>query len=139
MLGEVGKRHGGDPGAAFPFPGDEAARKAGWARMSINFSAGEEEPVSVLATTEGVLKRAAEKLSRLIDSITDGNHHEAKAVPGSLDQLDLALKAVVIGTSNAQKLCKQIAGTVRTGPIDLHAARDEIGRRLARLRDAGPG
>ena len=106
--------------------------------MSINFSAGEEPPVSVLATTEGVLKRAAEQLSRLIDSITDGNHHEAKAVPESLFQLDKALRAVVIGTNNAEKLCKQATGAVGTGTIDLHAARDEIGRRLARLRDASP-
>ena len=107
--------------------------------MSINFSAGEPVPVDVLATTEGALKSAAEELSRLIDSITAGNFHQTKAVPATVRELNKALQAVVIGTNNAEKLCKQVAGTVGTRALDLSAARDEIGRRLARLRDAGPG
>ena len=141
MLEEVGKRHGGDPGAAFSCRqrGSGAAGKAGWAGMSINFSAGEEAPVSVLATTEGTLKWAAEELSRLIDSIRAGNLESAREVPRAVRDMNQALNALVIGTSNAEKLCQQVAGSVGTGTIDLHAARDEIGRRLARLRDAEPG
>ena len=107
--------------------------------MSIKFSAGDQVPVDVLATTEHTLKWAAEELSRLIDSIRAGNLDEAKAVPGAVREVNHALQAVVIGTNNAERLCKQVGGSVGTGPIDLHAARNEIGRRLARLRDAGLG
>ena len=107
--------------------------------MSINFSAGEEPPVSVLATTEGTLKWAAEELSRLIDSIRAGNLDGAREVPRTVRDMNHALQAVVIGSNNVEKLCKQATGAVGTGTIDLFAARDEIGRRLARLRDAGPG
>ena len=107
--------------------------------MSINFSAGEEVPVNVLATTEGTLKWAAEELSRLIDSIRAGNLDEARAVPRAVRDVNQALQAVVIGAQNAEKLCKQATGTVGAASLDFLAARDEIGRRLARLRDAGPG
>ena len=107
--------------------------------MSINFSAGEGLSVNVLATTEGTLKWAAEELSRLIDSIRAGNLDEARVVPKAVRDVNQALQAVVIGANNAEKLCKQAAGTVGATSLDFHAARDEIGRRLARLRDAGPG
>ena len=107
--------------------------------MSINFSAGDEAPVNVLSTTEGTLKWAAEQLSRLIDSISAGNLDEARVVPKAVRDVNQALQAVVIGANNAEKLCKQAGGAVGTAAIDFHAARDEIGRRLARLRDAGPG
>ena len=107
--------------------------------MTIKFSAGDDAPVSVLATTEGALKDAAEALSRLIDRIKAGDFHEAKAMPKVISDLNRALQTVVIGTNNAEKLCKHVTGTVGAGALDFHAARDEIGRRLARLRDAGRG
>ena len=107
--------------------------------MSINFSAGDQEPVDVLASTETTLKWASERLARLVDSIGAGKLDEAKEVPLAVREVSKALQAVVIGTNHAEKLCKQVAGTVGAGPIDLHAARDEIGRRLARLRDAEQG
>ncbi len=107
--------------------------------MTIKFSAGEEAPVDVLATTEHALKGAAEDLSRLIGRIRDGDFHDAKSVPKVIGDLNRALQAVVIGSNNAQKLCKQATGSVGAGALDFHAARDEIGRRLARLRDAGSG
>ena len=107
--------------------------------MSINFSAGEGLSVNVLATTEGTLKWAAEELSRLINSIGAGNLDSARAVPRAVRDMNHALQAVVIGTNNVEKLCKQVTGTVGATSLDFHAARDEIGRRLARLRDAEPG
>ena len=107
--------------------------------MSINFSAGEEEPVDVLATTETALVAAAETLARLINRIKDGNFQEAKATPEAVRGLHRALEVVVLGKRDVEKLCKQATGTVGATSLDFHAARDEIGRRLALLRDAGPG
>ena len=107
--------------------------------MSINFSAGEKEPVDVLATTERTLIEAQEELARLIDRIKAGKFQEAKATPEAVKGLQRALEVVVIGKRDVEKLCKQVTGTVGATSLDFHAARDEIGRRLARLRDAGPG
>ena len=107
--------------------------------MSINFSAGEKEPVDVLATTEAALIEAAEELARLIDRIKDGKFQDVKATPDVVKSLHRALQVVVLGKRDVEKLCKQVSGTVGATSLDFHAARDEIGRRLARLRDAGPG
>ena len=107
--------------------------------MSINFCAGEKAPVDVLATTEAALVDAAEELSRLINRIKDGRFQEAKATPDAVKSLHRALEVVVLGKRDVEKLCKQVTGTVGATSLDFHAARDEIGRRLARLRDADPG
>ena len=111
--------------------------------MSINFCAGEKAPVDVLATTEAALVDAAEELSRLINRIKDGRFQEAKATPDAVKSLHRALEVVVLGKRDVEKLCKQVTGQVGgivgATSLDFHAARDEIGRRMARLRDAGPG
>jgi hypothetical protein len=107
--------------------------------MSINFSAGDDAPVDVLATTETTLIEAAEELSRLINRIKDGRFQEAKATPDAVKSLQRALEVVVIGKRDVEKLCKQVTGTVGATSLDFHTARDEIGRRLARLRDASAG
>ena len=126
------------PEPHFHFPPAEA-RKGGLSGMSINFSAGEKEPVDVLATTEAALVDAAEELSRLIDRIKDGRFQEAKATPEAVKGLQRALEVVVLGKRDVEKLCKQVGGTVGAASLDFLAARDEIGRRLARLRDASAG
>jgi len=105
--------------------------------MTITFSAGERPPVDVLASTQVTLREAAEELTRLIDQIRDGKLGEAKAAPEAVKDLKRALHAVIIGKRDAELLCKQASGTVGAGALDFDAARDEIGRRLARLRDAG--
>ena len=110
--------------------------------MTITFSTGDKEPVDVLATTETALIEAAEELARLIDRIKQGKFQDAKATPDVVKSLHRALEVVVLGKRDVEKLCKQAAGTVGIGgatSLDFLAARDEIGRRLARLRDAGPG
>ena len=107
--------------------------------MSINFSAGDDAPVDVLALTEETLARAAEDLTRLIRRISAGNFDEAKATPGQVNNINRALEVVVIGRNYAHQRCKQVTGAVGAVAIDFHAARDEVGRRLACLRDAGPG
>ncbi len=138
MLEEVGKRHGGNPGAAFSFP-DAQARKAGWARMSINFSAGDETPADVGDMTETMFREAAEELTRVINQIKAGKFEEVRATPSAVKDLKAAFQLVMEERGRIDKLRKHVAGTVGARALDFHAARDEIGRRLARLRDAGAG
>lgn len=107
--------------------------------MSIHFDAGDEAPADVLKATEAGLQDAAEQLSRLIERIKAGAYSETDDVQARLRDLWKAVQAVVIGRDRFGQLCKQTAGAVGTGPLDFQSARDEIGSRLARLRDAGPG
>ena len=63
--------------------------------MSINFSAGEDAPVDVLATTETALVEAAEELSRLIDRIKNGKFQEARATPEAVKGPPVAVSKII--------------------------------------------
>ena len=73
------------------------------------------------------------------NAIKAGRFEEVKAAQASVRDLKAAFFLVMDERAKLDKLRKQVAGTVGTGQLDLHAARDEIGRRLARLRDANGG
>ncbi len=106
--------------------------------MSIRFSAGDDAP-AVLAATETFLKDAAEDLAAAIAAARDGHLGDAKAATLAVRDLKQAFYALMEERNRVEKLRKQIAGDVGTGSLDLDAARHEIGRRLACLRDAGGG
>lgn len=107
--------------------------------MSMNFSAGDKPPVDVGEFAEDLLKETAEDLVRLIRKLEKGEMEEMGATPAAITKLKSIFMVVQEERGRLEKRCKQAAGAVGTGAIDLSAARDEIGRRLARLRDAGPG
>ena len=107
--------------------------------MSIHFSAGDETPVDLAEVTEHLFREAAESLARVLHKIKSGKLEEAKATPGLVRNVRDAFELVQEERGRFDKLRKQVAGTVGTRTLDFHAARDEIGRRLACLRDAGPG
>lgn len=107
--------------------------------MTIHFSAGDELPVDLAEATESLMREAAEELARALHKIKSGNLEEVKAVPGLVRNVRDTFELVQEERGRFDKLRKQVAGTVGTRALDFHAARDEIGRRLARLRDAGPG
>jgi hypothetical protein len=107
--------------------------------MSITFYAGEKLPVDLGEMTEDLFRDAAEELTRLIRKLEAGQVEEAGATPATIAKLKSVFLLVQEERGRFEKRCKQAAGSVGTGTVDLHAARDEIGRRLARLRDAGPG
>ena len=106
--------------------------------MSIKFSAGDEAPV-VLAATETFLKDAVEDLAAAIAAVREGKLGDAKAAMLAVKDFKQAFYALMEERSRVEKFRKQIAGNVGAGSLDLDAARDEIGRRLACLRDAGAG
>jgi hypothetical protein len=107
--------------------------------MTITFSIGDSPPVDLLAETHQLYTQTAEELVLAVNAIKAGRFEEVKAAQASVRDLKAAFFLVMDERAKLDKLRKQIAGTVGTGQLDLHAARDEIGRRLARLRDANGG
>ena len=107
--------------------------------MTITFSAGDEPPVDLEDFVEGLLKDASLELARVVSALRTGKVTGVRSVPALAKEATTAFYAVNDLRGKIEKLRKQVAGPVGTGALDLHAARDEIGRRLACLRDADPG
>jgi hypothetical protein len=107
--------------------------------MSIHFTRGDEPEVDMLAEVLQLYRFTAEELVIAVNAIKAGNLEEAKAAATAVRDLKSAYFLVMDERGKVEKLRKQVAGAVGTGSLDLSAARDEIGRRLALLRDAGAG
>jgi predicted Rdx family selenoprotein len=105
--------------------------------MTVNFSAGETPLVDLVAETEGLYRETAEGLAQALRRIREGHFDEAKVVDKTIRDLKTALQWVMDERNRVEKLRKDVAGAVGAGALDFGAARDEIGRRLARFRDAG--
>lgn len=105
--------------------------------MTINFSSGDKASADMLAITETWLREAAETLAVTVESIKSGEFGKVKDAVDCIKGLKQAVHMAIEEGNRVEKLRKQVAGSVGTGAFDLDAARDEIGRRLARLRDAG--
>jgi hypothetical protein len=94
----------------------------------------------VLAVAEAMYRDAAVELRRTIDAIRDGAFGEVKSAQTAIRDLRATASHVLEERGRIDKLRKHIAGQVGPGgAIDFDAARAEIGRRLACLRDAGGG
>ena len=104
--------------------------------MTINFSLGEQPPGDLLAGAEQLYQSTISDLLRAVNALKAGEFEASKATPQTVRDLKLALDLVHTERGRVEKLRKQVAGAVGTGTLDLHAARDEIGGRLACLRDA---
>lgn len=107
--------------------------------MTINFSAGEAPSVDMLTEVEHLYRATAEELIVAVNAIKAGRFEDGKAAAQSVRDLKAAYFLVMDERGKVEKLRKQIAGAAGSGTLDLHDARDEIGRRLARLRDANGG
>ena len=93
----------------------------------------------MLAATEGLYRETAEELVRAVRVIRAGRADDVKAATQAVKDLRSALQMVMEERTRVEKLRRQVAGTVGTRELDFDAARLEIGRRLARLRDASAG
>jgi len=107
--------------------------------MTIPNVAEDNGSVDLAEVTESLLREAAEELARVLKRIRAGQVDEVKATPALTRNVKDAFELVQLERSRFDKLRKQVAGTVGTRELDFDAARLEIGRRLARLRDAGAG
>lgn len=83
---------------------------------------------------------ASQALSQVIDELrTAGDEKSVKELCSYTKEHRAALQLVLNERANVEKLRKLESGIVHDYALDFDAARDEIGRRLARLRDAGSG
>lgn len=104
--------------------------------MSVYFPNVEQLPVDLTAATETLYREAAEELIRAIMAVRAGDLDQTPAAKSAVKGLKDAFQTVMEERNRVEKLRKQVAGAAGTGTLDLDAARDEIGRRLALLRAA---
>lgn len=91
----------------------------------------DEKPAADLAAeAEAFVLRAGQRLGALIERLEAGDLTAAGEVPAALATLEKALGAVFSERARRERS----GGAAAEGHLDLGAARDEIGRRLARLR-----
>ncbi|MDS9466027.1 permease [Paracoccus sp. MBLB3053] len=120
--------------------------------MTMNFDPGIEPPegpymagaevvpdMSVLEIADGLFQSYAADLHRLRLKIQAGETNELKESGRLVRDLRAAAHLVLEERGKVDKLRKDAAGQVEGGALDLVAARDEIGRRLACLRRTSGG
>ena len=109
--------------------------------MTINFTAADadqtEAPNDLLWVAEKQLERAVIRLQHVIDEVETGKFDQLAEAKKVTDNLTSFIRLYMDERNKVDKLRKNLAGAVGTGALDFAAARDEIGRRLALLRDAG--
>ncbi|MFG6081224.1 hypothetical protein ACEUZ9_001841 [Paracoccus litorisediminis] len=120
--------------------------------MTMNFDPGPGAPegpyvpgvdlasdTDVLEIADGIFRSYAVDLHKLRLKIQAGETDELKESGRLVRDLRAAAHMVLEERGKVDKLRKDAAGNVGAGALDLAAARDEIGRRLARLRGAAGG
>lgn len=96
-------------------------------------------PDMLVSVTEEHLLRSVEELNGIIKAIKAGDISRSKEVTAIISLLGKALQSALDERTRVEKLRRHEAGVVNDYAIDFDAARDEIGRRLARLRATGSG
>ena len=107
--------------------------------MTIQFGAGNKPPVDLLAFSEGLYKDVADELARTLEAVQAGELVNLKPATHLVKELKDAFKHVMDERIRIDRVRQQTTGVSAAGTLDFDAARDEIGRRLACLRDAGGG
>lgn len=104
--------------------------------MDMGFTGGDAPSVDLLEETEVLYREIAGELALAMRGVRQGEWKDAKAAAQAVKDLRTAFQMVMDERSRVEKLRRQVAGVVRDNALDFDAARAEIGRRLARLRDA---
>jgi hypothetical protein len=107
--------------------------------MTLTFSLDGEAPADLLVETEELLTRTASGFLRLLREVETTEVVDVKASAQGARDLRSALEMVMGERARVDRFRRQADAAVGGGALDLDAARDEIGRRLARLRAAGGG
>ncbi|KGJ12805.1 hypothetical protein IX57_13925 [Paracoccus sanguinis] len=102
-------------------------------------SGGPLAPEVAIDVAGDIFREVAEELHKLRIGIRRGEVEQADKTGKAVRDLRVATALVLEERTRVDKLRKDIAGDVGPGTLDLDAARDEIGRRLACLRRAGGG
>ncbi|WP_134725227.1 permease [Paracoccus luteus] len=93
----------------------------------------------VVDLSEGLFHAYADDLEQARKKVLAGEFGQVKDSAKLARDLRDAAQLVLEERNKVDKLRKDVAGTVGEASLDLAAARDEIGRRLACLRRAGGG
>jgi hypothetical protein len=105
--------------------------------MAIRFTEGDAIPDDVLGFTENLFRKAIGDLESAMSAITAGTFALTPKAEKAKDEMARLARLLIEERAKIDKLRKQVAGSVGAGSeLDLGAARDEIGRRLACLRAA---
>lgn len=105
--------------------------------MNMDLSLGDASQVDLLAETERLYREVAEELAMATRRVSEGDIGEVGNAVRAVKELRAAFGMVMDERTRVEKLRKQAGGVIGGTRLDLDAARDEIGRRLACLRDAG--
>ncbi|MDP2063314.1 MAG: hypothetical protein Q8Q63_09505 [Phaeovulum sp.] len=105
--------------------------------MTVTFPGEEAASANLIAETEVLYREVAVELTAALRGFRSGKTDEVKTAVQAVKDLRVALQMVMDERTRVEKLRKNVAGVVRDYAIDFDAARDEIGRRLACLREAG--
>lgn len=93
--------------------------------------------LQILEEASVLYREAAVELFSAVKVAKQGQFEGAKAATQAAKDLKTALDWVMDERNRLEKFRRTAAGAVGATELDLGAARDEIGRRLACLRDAG--
>ncbi|THD84366.1 hypothetical protein E7811_01015 [Aliigemmobacter aestuarii] len=108
--------------------------------MTETLPGGDEMPPrDLIEVAEGLVAAAASDLWELHERVRTGELQTLKEALAAARELRAACQTLMDERAKVEKLRKQVAGVTTGHAFDFGAARDEIGRRLACLRDAGDG
>ncbi|MDZ7905051.1 MAG: hypothetical protein U5N55_04240 [Cypionkella sp.] len=96
----------------------------------------EEAPADMLVYTQQLFRWAAFQLHRRIEALINDESADAKAAEQSIRELRSVLQINMDERLNVEKISKTLAAAAAGDGYDLDSARDEIGRRLSKLRAA---
>ncbi|WP_456388955.1 hypothetical protein [Profundibacter sp.] len=106
--------------------------------MTINTPLGDDaqsEEILLIAENHfGRMLRRADEIIAMLEQESSGVSKEASVC---IRDLGKATQTAFGERANLEKLRKHNAGIVHDYALDFDAARDEVGRRMARLRSAG--
>lgn len=107
--------------------------------MTERFLPGAGSAEALLMQAEVQFSQVALELGEAARRATEGEPGAAKLAAQAARELRDAFRTLMSERERVDKLRTQIAGVTGSRELDFDAARDEIGRRLARLRDTGSG
>lgn len=138
MLEEVGERPGGDASVvAFSFLSCGASMRQAKKMTLIKPLDDNQVADESLAVAEQLFEEAGVILGRLLSRTRQDDEDAAKQVKTAVAELSRGWQMAVMERNRVADERKKSAGIVGTYALDFDAARAEIRRRLACLRQAG--
>jgi hypothetical protein len=107
--------------------------------MTVRVSVEEPSIRTLIQQTDDLFFTIAKEISDATEKIKLGEFDNLKDATRSLKDLRMALQLAMEERAKLAKFDKEKAGVVYDYALDFDAARIEIGRRLAFLREAGDG